>query len=545
MQPVDYLKQMKKFCNECMQKLEQYDFDLKQFLINVIKDFGLELDENNIPAKFNKKTMSEFISNLIELNSNNPDKTLECIDYMYKLGHCLSTFASFSISLDDLLQLNEIRKQYIKEIKNTANIINKNLLLDKYYNEFKTSLKERNNLLVNIVDSGIRASHIQLRQMLLARGYIETAPGKLLFIEDNYLDGLSLQSLVRSGEGARKATYDKAVSTFEPGYLTRQFIYNLSHIRFKEEDCHSNQYIIYKVTESNFYNLVGRYYYDIRTNKEKILTKDDKHLIGHNIPFRSVLHCKTDNGICRRCFGDWYYKDYDEIGIITAQTLGERGVQLTLRVFHTGSAVNIANTFSNLLTSYPDLLRMDRNIITLDKPADIKFDTKILTVKHILLHETKMIIKYNDKSIEIDLQPGYLLFIDKNVDNYQGPLFTINYHSIVNSIKLLKKILNSKFVIEDEKHLYKLIEVLFSMLSYKERIPLSMIELLVMAQLLTKDNNIYFFDRKFDFPMTKESIKIMPHRLGLGLLFERASQSFTYETKNINVESRIKQLAEE
>jgi len=43
----------------------------------------------------------------------------------------------------------------------------------------------------------------------------------------------------------------------------------------------------------------------------------------------------------------------------------------------------------------------------------------------------------------------------------------------------------------------------------------------------------------------KESIKIMPHRLGLGLLFERASQSFTYETKNINVESRIKQLAEE
>jgi len=41
MQPVDYLKQMKKFCNECMQKLEQYDFDLKQFLINVIKDFGL------------------------------------------------------------------------------------------------------------------------------------------------------------------------------------------------------------------------------------------------------------------------------------------------------------------------------------------------------------------------------------------------------------------------------------------------------------------------------------------------------------------------
>jgi len=62
-----------------MQKLEQYDFDLKQFLINIIKDFGLELDENNIPAKFNKKTMSEFISNLIELNSNNPDKTLEPI----------------------------------------------------------------------------------------------------------------------------------------------------------------------------------------------------------------------------------------------------------------------------------------------------------------------------------------------------------------------------------------------------------------------------------------------------------------------------------
>jgi len=71
-------------------------------------------------------------------------------------------------------------------------------------------------LLVNIVDSGVRASDIQLRQMLLARGYIETAPGKLVFIEDNYLDGLSLQSLVNLEKELEKQPMIKQFQHLNP-----------------------------------------------------------------------------------------------------------------------------------------------------------------------------------------------------------------------------------------------------------------------------------------------------------------------------------------
>ncbi|MFP4496861.1 MAG: DNA-directed RNA polymerase subunit beta' [Vulcanimicrobiota bacterium] len=64
---------------------------------------------------------------------------------------------------------------------------------------------------------------------------------------------------------------------------------------------------------------------------------EDKKAVG----IKSVLTCKSKNGICALCYGrDLSTGDMIEIGetvgIIAAQSIGEPGTQLTLRTFHTG-----------------------------------------------------------------------------------------------------------------------------------------------------------------------------------------------------------------
>jgi DNA-directed RNA polymerase subunit beta' len=59
------------------------------------------------------------------------------------------------------------------------------------------------------------------------------------------------------------------------------------------------------------------------------------------IPVRSVLKCRSEYGLCRRCYGTFLATGGpaeigDAVGIIAAQSIGEPGTQLTMRTFHTG-----------------------------------------------------------------------------------------------------------------------------------------------------------------------------------------------------------------
>ena len=85
--------------------------------------------------------------------------------------------------------------------------------------------------------------------------------------------------------------------------------------------------------------------------KEMIVDKDE--LITENIAakivkagvkkveIRSVLTCKTQNGVCQKCYGrnlatGNLVETGEAVGIMAAQSIGEPGTQLTMRTFHTG-----------------------------------------------------------------------------------------------------------------------------------------------------------------------------------------------------------------
>ena len=56
---------------------------------------------------------------------------------------------------------------------------------------------------------------------------------------------------------------------------------------------------------------------------------------------RSVLTCKSEGGVCQRCYGlnlatGNLVEVGEAVGIMAAQSIGEPGTQLTMRTFHTG-----------------------------------------------------------------------------------------------------------------------------------------------------------------------------------------------------------------
>ena len=83
----------------------------------------------------------------------------------------------------------------------------------------------------------------------------------------------------------------------------------------------------------------GRY-----TKQGKITDDNYKDYIGKVVDLYSPITC-TSKEICRRCYGDLYkiHKSH-YIGLIAAQSLGERTTQLTLRTKHTSGSVNDPTT---------------------------------------------------------------------------------------------------------------------------------------------------------------------------------------------------------
>ena len=59
------------------------------------------------------------------------------------------------------------------------------------------------------------------------------------------------------------------------------------------------------------------------------------------VEIRSSLTCKTENGVCQKCYGrnlatGNLVETGEAVGIMAAQSIGEPGTQLTMKNFHKG-----------------------------------------------------------------------------------------------------------------------------------------------------------------------------------------------------------------
>jgi DNA-directed RNA polymerase subunit beta' len=312
-----------------------------------------------------------------------PETVANLIDSIKNLGFYASTISGISVSVfdneivdgkDAMIEKSEEKVKQIeneyqqglitvderKRLSNDVWMKTTDEIADLTWN----NLKLKNAIKVIIDSEGARAGKEQLKQLSAMRGLILDPLGKIveLPIKSNFREGLTIFEYVASARGSRKGLTDSALKTANAGYLTRRLV-DVSHdVIITQDDCGTTEGISIEAHEKDreaefSLRIIGRFTAakvaskktrkQILGENEEITEEKAKELVENEvteITVRSALTCKLSNGLCAKCYGMDFstHKQVDmgvPVGVMAAQSIGEPGTQLTMRVRHFGGVV--------------------------------------------------------------------------------------------------------------------------------------------------------------------------------------------------------------
>lgn len=328
------------------------------------------------------------------------------LDSLKLLGFYYATNAGISINIEDL-KTPSVKKQFIRTTNEEIVTISKlwqqgfvsdserfQTIIDSWNNateglknrivDYYQSFDPANNLYI-MAFSGARGNMSQVRQLVGMRGLMSDQEGKIidLPIQANFREGLSSIDYIISSYGARKGIVDTALKTADSGYLTRRLIYLAQDLIIREQDCKSEDGVIFLLNKNtNINNIVGRTLIDAKqltpfyrqfAIPRQLLTSESLDSLKKNGPMslnlRNPLTCKSNGSICQSCYG-WDLAQNkiislgEVVGIIAAQSIGEPGTQLTMRTFHTGG-IFTSESLKQILSPFSGKILIPSSLNTL------------------------------------------------------------------------------------------------------------------------------------------------------------------------------------
>ncbi len=370
---------------------------LGRFIFNEIlpQDLGF-VDRGNpdnylkleIDFHVGKKGLKQILEKVI--NIHGATKTAEVLDDIKAMGYKYSTRAAMTVSISDMT-VPAKKPEMIKQAQDTVDKITKNykrglITEEERYKEVVETWKQTDDILTKellggldhynniymMADSGARGSDKQIKQLAGMRGLMADTTGRTieLPIKSNFREGLDVLEYFMSAHGARKGLSDTALRTADSGYLTRRLVDVSQELIIRDIDCCEGKeapgmYVKAfmdgkEEIESLQERITGRFACeDICDAEGNVLVKanhmitpkraalvmgkgvDSKGEPLDRVKIRTVLTCRSHNGICAKCYGanmatGQAVQVGESVGIIAAQSIGEPGTQLTMRTFHTG-----------------------------------------------------------------------------------------------------------------------------------------------------------------------------------------------------------------
>ncbi len=343
-----------------------------------------EYVENKPLAKpYKKGDFGPIISEVF--NKFKTIETSKMLDKLKDLGFKYSTKSGVTISINDIKVVPEkesIIAEADKVVDKTNAMYEKGLLDEKgryeavikKWEDVKKQVSncveaqfkaDKYNPLCIISESGARGSIKNFSQLCGMRGPMANTTGQTIEIpiKSSFREGLTVSEFFISTHGARKGNTDTALKTADAGYLTRRLI-DVSHdIIINEEDCGCDAGVVISdiinekentVISSLQNRLYGRTAMrDVinPTTGEVIVAANEmisaikaKEIVDAGIKeveIRTLFTCKSEQGVCKKCYGlnlatGNEVEIGEAVGVMAAQSIGERGTQLTMRTFHTG-----------------------------------------------------------------------------------------------------------------------------------------------------------------------------------------------------------------
>jgi len=370
-----------------------------------------------------KKNLKKVINDIIKRTDF--AVTAEFLDGIKELGYFWSFKGGLSFNLGDLIipnmkvtaiksaqsQVDEIMEHYnmglITNNERYNQTIDKwtfadNLITNTLMKELALD-KQGFNSVYMMLDSGARGSKQQIKQLCGLRGLM-AKPRKSgdtggAIIENpilsSFIEGLSVLEYFISTHGARKGLADTALKTADAGYLTRRLVDVAQDVVIMEVDCDTLRGIETlalkdneKIIETLANRIVGRYaLHDIfHPDTDEVILPAGEYIDEYvaeaiekagieSVTIRSVLTCETKRGVCNKCYGKNLATGRiaemgDAVGIISAQSIGEPGTQLTLRTFHTGGTASLSKSDSEITSKYDGKLEFDGIRVAIQENED-------------------------------------------------------------------------------------------------------------------------------------------------------------------------------
>jgi len=211
------------------------------------------------------------------------------------------------------------------------------------------------NNLMTMHLSGVKPGWDQYKQLTLAPMLVKDASGRTITtpIMHSYAEGLDTGEYWTQMHGARHGAVMKVQEVREPGYLSKLMMANTMDMVVSGHDCHTERGISLPVTEDSVHDRFLQKDFSAKgmhVEAGTLLTPDIVSKMrsadrNAKIEVRSPLKCEHAKGVCQKCMGiastGQLHGVGENVGVVSAQSLGERAMQLTLRVFHTGGSVDV------------------------------------------------------------------------------------------------------------------------------------------------------------------------------------------------------------
>ena len=345
-----------------------------------------------VQASVRKPEMKKIISEVIE--RYNKAELRIFLDSMKSVGFKYGAKAGLTVAMNDVKtppSKNQILEKYENEAEKVEKLYKEDIITEterkqkiiEIWNEATDQVQyamsaelesEKFNPVDMMVKSGARGNMMQVRQLAGMRGLVANPKGDIIErpIKSNFREGMSVLEYFISTHGARKGLADTALRTADSGYLTRRLVDVAAGIVVKDLGDENIDWrgttkkVIHdgKVSRYLHSTLYGRVLSEDLKVDKKIVELDDGTKLSKGTyvdaevldaigksgvesikvltPFNS-LHPESMDPLCYG-FSLATGKPVEvgeAVGIISAQSIGEPGTQLTMRTFHTGGVVGL------------------------------------------------------------------------------------------------------------------------------------------------------------------------------------------------------------
>ena len=223
-----------------------------------------------------------------------------------------------------------------------------------------------------------------MKQLAGMRGLIAKPSGEIIEspITSNFKEGLTALEYFNSTHGARKGLADTALKTANSGYLTRRLCDVAQDLTVTKKECDKPGHIklseiieggnvIVSLSERALGRVVAL---DVKNPISGEIIIKQNNIIDEAVCEKidaagvkiinvySVITCSSREGVCARCYGRDLSRGKivhvgEAIGMISAQSIGEPGTQLTMRTFHVGGTASIKQE-SQIVTKTDGILKI-------------------------------------------------------------------------------------------------------------------------------------------------------------------------------------------